>query len=151
MRIGIQTWGTEGDVRPFFSLAGALRDRGHDVKMVYTNVEGRDFGALAERCGIEARSVGGEHFRAHAEENAKRAQASFDQGNPLRQIRLIVEDLMDPVAQRMLEAGQATAAFEAAKKIINRDAPATEVRRQGHQPVLHVQHSLAHHAAARTW
>ena len=44
-RIGLQTWGTEGDVRPFFALGHALQKRGHEVRVVYTSVEGRDFGA----------------------------------------------------------------------------------------------------------
>lgn len=105
MRIGIQTWGTEGDVRPFFSLAAALKTRGHAVKVVYTNVEGRDFGPLAERCGVEAIGVAGEYFRDNASRNAKRAQESFERGNPLSQIRLIAQDLLDPVVQPMFEAG----------------------------------------------
>lgn len=109
MRIGIQTWGTEGDVRPFFSLASALRDRGHTVKVVYTSVEGRDFGPLAAQCGVEAVGVGGEYFLANAERNGKRAQQSFELGNPLSPLRLIVEDLMDPVAMAMFEAGKALA------------------------------------------
>ena len=108
VRIGIQTWGTEGDIRPFFSLATALRARGHAVKVVYTSVEGRDFGPLADRCGIEAVAVGGDYFRENSASLSKRAQKSFD-ANPLSQIRLIVEDLMDPVAQAMFEAGQALA------------------------------------------
>jgi len=110
VRIGIQTWGTEGDVRPFFSLARALRDRGHTVRVVYTSVEGRDFQPLAAQCGVEAVGVGAEYFRANAERNGRRAQESFELGNPLSQIRLIVEDLMDPVAMAMFEAGAALAA-----------------------------------------
>ncbi len=110
VRIGLQTWGTEGDVRPFFALAGALRTRGHEVELVYTNVEARDFGPLAARVGVTATSVGADYFRRNAARNAKRAQESFDTGNPLRQVELIVEDLLDPVVDEMYEAGRALAA-----------------------------------------
>lgn len=33
-RIGVQTWGTQGDVQPFLALAGALGERGHEVELV---------------------------------------------------------------------------------------------------------------------
>lgn len=36
MRIGIQTWGSEGDVRPLIALADALASRGHQVDLVIT-------------------------------------------------------------------------------------------------------------------
>ncbi len=36
MRIGIQTWGSEGDVRPLIALADALVGRGHAVEVVIT-------------------------------------------------------------------------------------------------------------------
>jgi len=29
MRIGIQTWGSDGDIRPFIALAGGLQAAGH--------------------------------------------------------------------------------------------------------------------------
>lgn len=36
MRIGIQTWGSEGDVRPLVALADALVARGHVIELVIT-------------------------------------------------------------------------------------------------------------------
>ncbi len=110
MRVGMQTWGTEGDVRPFFALGHALSARGHEVELVYTSVEGRDFGALAASCRVRATDVGSAYFREHREELAPRARESFALRNPLAQVRRILADLMDPVADTMLEAGEALAA-----------------------------------------
>lgn len=110
MRVGVQTWGTEGDVRPFFSLAHALARRGHDVEVLYTNVESRDFSALARSCGIRATAVGAEHFEKNREHLAARARMSFEIGDPMKQVDLIMEDLLDPVAEPMFEAGRALAA-----------------------------------------
>jgi sterol 3beta-glucosyltransferase len=104
LRIGIQTWGTEGDVRPFFALAQALAIRGHRVRLNYTSVEGRLFDALAKGCGIEARSVGGEYFVTHREEVQRRMSEIFALGNPLQQIRGIFEASMDPVVDAMFDA-----------------------------------------------
>jgi len=37
MKIGLQTWGSEGDIRPFTSLAAGLKLAGHDVTLVVTD------------------------------------------------------------------------------------------------------------------
>ncbi len=39
MKIGIQTWGSDGDVRPFIALAAGLRAAGHDVTVAATHSE----------------------------------------------------------------------------------------------------------------
>ena len=57
MRIGIQTWGSEGDVRPFVALAHALAKRGHQVEMVYTEIGDRRYEAVAAALGFTARAV----------------------------------------------------------------------------------------------
>ena len=109
MRVGVQTWGTEGDIRPFLALGKALVGRGHTVRMVYTSIEARDFGPLAAACGVQATSVGADYFESHREHLAQRARTAFLDPSPIRQVRSILEDLMDPVAARMVEAGQALA------------------------------------------
>jgi UDP:flavonoid glycosyltransferase YjiC (YdhE family) len=104
MRIGLQTWGTEGDVRPFFALAQALVARGHQVKLLYSNVEGRTFDALGAACGIDARSVGGDYFLANRHEVTARMAEVFAMGNPLRQLPGMLEAVMDPIVDVMLDA-----------------------------------------------
>lgn len=105
MRIALQTWGTEGDVRPFFALAGELVRRGHEARLLYTNVEGRDLSALGRGLGVEATAVAGEHFQRNREHLAARARESFTIGSPVVQLRRILEDSLDPVAEAMLDAG----------------------------------------------
>lgn len=57
MKIGIQTWGTEGDIRTLASLGAGLRARGHEVTLVATSVDDRDFSAMAQAAGIGYRHV----------------------------------------------------------------------------------------------
>jgi hypothetical protein len=38
LRIGIQGWGSEGDIRPLIALAARLRQEGHDSRRVLTQV-----------------------------------------------------------------------------------------------------------------
>ncbi len=52
MRIGLQTWGTTGDVLPFLALAGGLRARGHEVHLVATAIDACDHAALAHRLDV---------------------------------------------------------------------------------------------------
>jgi UDP:flavonoid glycosyltransferase YjiC (YdhE family) len=111
VRVGIQTWGTEGDVRPFFALAQSLSARGHTVRLVYTSVEARDFSALGMACGVDARHVGREYFIENRERlDASAAKAFAAGGNPLKQVRVLLRDMMDPVIDAMLAASEALAA-----------------------------------------
>ena len=106
MRIGLQSWGTEGDLRPFLALGQALKRRGHAVELVFTGVEGKDFTALVKDAGVETRLVDDGYFVAHREELARRARASLQLGSPRRQFELILKDLMDPVVDSMLAAAR---------------------------------------------
>ena len=48
MKIGLQTWGSEGDIRPFTALAAGLVDAGHEVTLAVTDNIGRDYSGVAE-------------------------------------------------------------------------------------------------------
>lgn len=52
MRIGIQTWGSNGDIRPLIALGGGLRAEGHDVTVAVTSVDNGDYSALAAALGV---------------------------------------------------------------------------------------------------
>ena len=52
MRIGIETWGSDGDILPFVALAGGLRSAGHDVTIAVTSVDDKDYSRLARALGL---------------------------------------------------------------------------------------------------
>ena len=52
MKIGLQTWGSDGDIRPFLALAGGLRARGHEVSLVITSVDNDDYSLLRQGHGF---------------------------------------------------------------------------------------------------
>ena len=58
MKIGLQTWGTTGDIRPFLALAGGLSGAGHDVSLVITCADRIDFSSSAQRMGFALSQVG---------------------------------------------------------------------------------------------
>jgi UDP:flavonoid glycosyltransferase YjiC (YdhE family) len=60
MRIGLQTWGTDGDFYPFLALAIGLRDAGHEVTLAYTSVDGKDYSNNPSTVGIELLKADGD-------------------------------------------------------------------------------------------
>ncbi len=57
MRIGLQGWGSEGDLRPLIALAARLRKSGHEARVVLTPVDGKDYGPLCESLGVALMAV----------------------------------------------------------------------------------------------
>ncbi|MGB1318916.1 MAG: hypothetical protein ACPG5W_11940, partial [Flavobacteriales bacterium] len=53
MKIGLQTWGTDGDFMPFLALAIGLKNEGHEVTLAYSSVDGKDYSARPDVKGIE--------------------------------------------------------------------------------------------------
>jgi sterol 3beta-glucosyltransferase len=99
MKIGIQTWGSEGDVRPLLALAAGLRAAGHDVTLAVTHVANKDYTALGASFGIPVRQVGrlDQDLAKHAGESL------VGETNALKQVGIIMRDLFEPAAQDMLE------------------------------------------------
>jgi len=48
MRIGLQAWGSEGDIAPFLALASGLVRSGHTVTLAVTDNIGRDYSRYAQ-------------------------------------------------------------------------------------------------------
>jgi sterol 3beta-glucosyltransferase len=57
VRIGLQTWGSEGDVQPFLALGEELARAKHEVTLVVCDPTQRDYGVAARRAGISLRVV----------------------------------------------------------------------------------------------
>lgn len=102
MRIGIQTWGSEGDARPFLALAAGLRSSGHDVTVAITHLENRDYAAVGDGLGVRTRKIG------HLDPAVLKAtgQRLITVTNPLKQVRIIAEDLFEPLARDMMQAAK---------------------------------------------
>ena len=102
MRIGIQTWGSEGDIRPFVALGHALAARGHQVEMVYTEIGDRRYEAAAAALGFTARGVASPIVAEDRMiEIGLEVLNSQDQ---LRQGLIISREMLEPVIEPMFEA-----------------------------------------------
>ncbi|CAG1022524.1 vancomycin aglycone glucosyltransferase [Patescibacteria group bacterium] len=43
MKIALQTWGSNGDIRPFMALASGLKQAGHEVTLVVSSLDNRSY------------------------------------------------------------------------------------------------------------
>lgn len=52
MKIGIQTWGSNGDVRPLIALADGLKNAGHSVTLIVSSIDNRSYQETCETLAI---------------------------------------------------------------------------------------------------
>jgi UDP:flavonoid glycosyltransferase YjiC (YdhE family) len=57
VKIGLQAWGSEGDVRPVVALAVGLRRAGHEVRLDLTPVDGTDYAKVCAAAGVALRLI----------------------------------------------------------------------------------------------
>lgn len=50
--VGIQGWGSEGDLRPLVALAARLKWAGHAPELIFTPVDGKDYAADCRALGV---------------------------------------------------------------------------------------------------
>lgn len=49
MKVGVQTWGSEGDIRPFIGICAELASLGHEVRLVITSILGKDYSGYSSQ------------------------------------------------------------------------------------------------------
>jgi len=57
MKIGIQTWGSNGDIRPLLALADGLQKQGHQVTLVVSSIDNQSYQPICEQMGLVYRQV----------------------------------------------------------------------------------------------
>ena len=105
MRIGIQTWGSHGDIRPLLALAGGLRSAGHEVTLLVTSVGPADYDAVAAQLLLHLRFVATPVI-TDIDAVGRIREKVFGEGNPLRQVRAIISEVFVPAADEMFDAAQ---------------------------------------------
>ena len=103
MRIGLQAWGSEGDISPFLALSTGLVRAGHEVTLVVTDNVGRDYSRTAREGKFELIPVPPPP-PADGVDVETVWRRIIEIGNPLRQAELVLKYGYDPVADAMLDA-----------------------------------------------
>jgi sterol 3beta-glucosyltransferase len=108
VKIGLQTWGSTGDMNPFIALAAGLAKAGHAVTLVVTSTERKDFAATGAQLGFRAVQAG--HIGESEAALNDLGRELFAISNPIAQLTFIFERLFDPGVAAMHAAAQALCA-----------------------------------------
>lgn len=103
-RIGMQTWGSDGDILPFLALAGGLARAGHIVTVVCTSVDGKDYSHWGEAGGFRVVTVNA----ATVSDRNLYALTRFT--DPLSELRALLGTCYEPLVEEMFAASDALCA-----------------------------------------
>ncbi len=101
MKIGIQTWGSNGDIRPMLALADGLQKAGHTVTLVVSSIDNQCYQPIAEQMGIAYQQVPEQIDFAMQDF----AQRSFRM-HPLQWLRALLDEAFFPYEQAVYQAAQ---------------------------------------------
>jgi sterol 3beta-glucosyltransferase len=100
LNIGLQTWGSDGDILPFIALAAELVSAGHRVSLAYTSVDGKDY-------RHRLASAGAVHVLAHHAFNPEINPYSLSRSRiPAVQLVALLCAFHTPATEAMLAASQ---------------------------------------------
>ena len=105
MKIGIQTWGSNGDIRPMLALADGLKNAGHSVTLVVSSIDNNSYQVICEQLGIGYWQVP-EHIDFDMQNFAQR---SFRM-HPLQWLRALLDAAFFPYEQAIYQAALELAA-----------------------------------------
>jgi sterol 3beta-glucosyltransferase len=101
MRIGLQTWGSDGDILPFMALAKGLADAGHTVTVAYTSVDDKDYCAHGSQGGFRTiKACDG--LRTGAD-----LYALTPFTDPFSELRALLQTCYEPAVAAMFAASEA--------------------------------------------
>lgn len=105
MKIGIQTWGSLGDIKPLFHLAQGLCEAGHEVSFVYTSVDASSYDIYLADASFKIISLASPVLADQAAYQSVQRQI-FKEKNPLKQVKKILDHLFVPAQEEMFLASQ---------------------------------------------
>jgi sterol 3beta-glucosyltransferase len=108
MKIGMQTWGSHGDIRPFLALAEGLQAAGNEVHLVLTCVDSADYASIQSAHGVKITMLASPVLTP--EQQQDNTQAAYRILNPFKQTDVILRLCFAPVEDVMFEAAQRLAA-----------------------------------------
>ncbi len=103
MKIGIQTWGSDGDILPLLALSGGLQAAGHEVTTVYTSVDNKNYSELCAKMDFTGTKVY-DRFDFDDALQEKLKKTILKDKFPLKHLQIIFDDFYKPSVDDMWEA-----------------------------------------------
>ena len=91
MKIGIQTWGSDGDILPHLALGNGLRAAGHEVTVAYTSVDNKDYSDVCSKMDFAGAKVF-DHFPLDEIMQRRLKNILLRKKNPLKHLKIIFKD-----------------------------------------------------------
>lgn len=104
MKIGMQTWGSHGDIRPMLALAEGLQAAGHEVTLVITCFDNAKYQQLQSTHGVKIIMVASPVVSLERAEEL--GMTIFNEPNPMKQLGMILRTGFLPAEAAMLEAAE---------------------------------------------
>ncbi|MRW88063.1 hypothetical protein GJ698_28705 [Pseudoduganella sp. FT26W] len=102
MKIGLQTWGSHGDIRPFVALAEGLQLAGHAVTLLITCVDSAVYADMVSPSGVDIRVIASPVIEPSSA--SELGEAAIRMRNPLTQMKKLIEGGLLPAEEAMLSA-----------------------------------------------
>lgn len=106
MKIGIQTWGSDGDIRPFIALAGGLSSAGHEVTLVVTSADGKNYSSLAEALKFHIIYAGDTNSESYNKSIDLTLQKFIEERNSLQKLKIVLDSMYFPFVNDMYKASK---------------------------------------------
>lgn len=108
MKIGLQTWGSDGDINPFIALAGGLAGAGFEVTLAITAAERKDYAQYAERLGFRLKPVA--YIAKDDAEMTLFSERMRAVKTPLGQAKFILQEMFEPNVEALYATARELAA-----------------------------------------
>jgi len=107
MRIGLQTWGSDGDIRPMIALAAGLCGKGHDVTLHVASVDGKDYSPFAREFGFNIHHTSPAPGYDTSPDTLDRLGLEVVKKKfPPSQMRVIVDSFFEPFFKNMVSEAE---------------------------------------------
>jgi len=100
MKIGMQTWGSHGDIWPFLVLAGGLSSAGHNVTVAYTSIDNEDYTSMAEALNFKIVK----EYKGFGKEEEKVFAKIIKARNIVKQFTFLSDHFFEPAVEDMYRA-----------------------------------------------
>lgn len=104
MKIGMQTWGSHGDIRPFLALAEGLQRAGHDVTLAITCVDSAAYANITSAAGVKLRMIASPVIAPDAAERI--GATAVRMRNPMTQMASLLDHCYLPAEEPMFVAAR---------------------------------------------
>lgn len=104
MKIGMQVWGSHGDIRPMLALAEGLQAAGNQVHLALTSVDSDAYRHLVSGHGVRIGVLASPVVESARTEELSRI--AYAMRNPMAQMASLLRMAYAPVEDRMFEAAR---------------------------------------------